>query len=109
MARHVWTPGVTKHFVSRAVERLGCSEDEARELGQGLIWAIKEERWDLVRLVGRVNRAGHRVFKFRHAPTKRYRYALVNTAQMVCITILRPGRDVRRQGKSRLNLKEDDL
>lgn len=109
MTDSVWTPGVTNHFVTRAVERIGCTEDEAREIGQGLAWAIERERWDLVRFVSRVNREGQRIFRFRHAPTKRHWYALVNTDTMTCITILHPGFDVRRQGKSKIRLREEDL
>lgn len=102
-------PGVTNHFVSRAVERLGCTEDEARELGAWLLWAVQTERDDLVEFVSRVNRDGHRIFRFRHALTKRHGYAIVNTDTMVCITILRPGFQVPRQGKGRLTLKEEDV
>ena len=90
-------------------ETVGCTEYQAREIGQGLVWAIEQERWDIVEFVSRVNRDGHRIFRFRHAPTKRFWYALVNTDTMVCITILRPGFQVRRQGRSKLKLEEEDL
>lgn len=109
MARHGWTPGVTNHFIARAVERMGCSEAEAREIGQGLVWAIQNERWDLVEFVSRVSRDGNRIFRFRHAPTRRRWYALVNTADMVCVTVLSPNFVVKREGKAKLTLKEEDL
>ena len=105
----VWTPGVSNHFVSRAVERMGCTEDEAREIGQNLIWAIQNERWDVVEFIGRVSRDGNRVFRFRWAPTGRRWYALINTKDLVCITVLTPGFQVRREGKGRLTLKEEWL
>lgn len=105
-----WVPGVSKHFVARAMERMGCTEDEARTLGQGLIWAFENERWDLLEYVSRLNRTGNRLFRFCWTPTKRKWYAVVNTDERVCVTVLAPGFTVKRAGKDRIVLmKEDDL
>lgn len=101
--------GVTNHFVERAMERIGCSEDEARLIGQGLIWAVRNERSDIARFVARVNRSGNRLFLFKHAPTRRVWYALIDTETLSCITVMPPGYTVPRQGKTRLRLKEMDL
>lgn len=100
---------VSWHFIQRAMERIGCPESEAEIIGQGLIWAIENERWDLVEFVARVARDGRRVFRFRHAGTGRFWYALIDTRAMKCITVLQPGFRVPREGKKSVILKETDL
>jgi hypothetical protein len=109
MTDYVWTEGVTNHFVTRAVQRMGCTAEEAREIGQFLIRAIEREQWDAVSFIGRVNGDGHRIFRFKWKPLGRYWYALINTETMTCITVLKPGFEVQRQGKGRLKLREVDI
>jgi hypothetical protein len=99
---------VTRHFIDRAVERLGYRIPQAVELAEGLIWAIQNHRDDLAEFVARVDRQGCRLFRFRAADGRFY-YALVDTEQWVCVTVLPAGFTVGRQGKSRLKLKEKDL
>lgn len=109
MKDHVERSGVTAHFIARAVERMGCSRSHAEFLGRGILWAIENERWDLVQFVARASRDGRRIFRFRCTQTSRVWYALVNTKQKTCITILRPGFETGREGKSKIKLKEMDL
>lgn len=101
--------GVSWHFVQRAVERLGCPESEAESIGHDLIWALENERWDIIQFVARVARDGRRVFRFQHAATGRFWYALIDTQTLRCITVLRPGFRVPREGKKSITLKEIDL
>lgn len=100
---------VSWHFIQRAMERIGCRESEAESIGVGLIWAIENERSDLVEFVARVARDGRRVFRFQYAATGRFWYALIDTQAMKCITVLRPGFRVPREGKKSIILKEEDL
>jgi hypothetical protein len=99
---------VTRHFIDRAVERLGYAIPQAVELAEGLIWAIQNHRDDLAEFVARVDRRGCRLFRFRAVDGRCY-YALVDTDDMRCVTVLPAGFTVGRQGKSRLKLKEKDL
>lgn len=98
----------TAHFLQRAAERMGYRAAQARELADGLVWAIEQERDDVAEFVSRVNRDGLRLFRFRAVDARLY-YALVNTDTMTCISIMPPGFTVPRQGKSRLKLKDADI
>lgn len=109
MTETVQARGVTQHFVHRAVERMGCTPDEAVHIGQGILWALQNERWDLIEFVCRVSRDGMRVFRFRYTPTGRSWFAMVDTRRAVCVTVLPSGFVIPRQGKHRLKLKEEDL
>jgi hypothetical protein len=97
----------TTHFIGRVAERIGAAVDP-RVLADGIVWAIRQERDDIVEFVTRVDRRGCRIFRFR-VPDGRQFYALVNTDEMRCITVLPPGFTVPRQGKSRMKLKETDI
>lgn len=99
--------GVTYHFVNRAVERIGCTAEDAVTIGAHITSGIKEQRPD-VKYIGRVNRDGHRLFRF-HVPDGRTFFALVNTETMTCITILPPGFRVPREKGDSIKLKEHHL
>jgi hypothetical protein len=98
----------TNHFVQRAMERVGCSAEEATALAEGLVAAIGTGRDDIATFVSRVDRTGCRLFRFRSADGRDF-FALVNTNGMACITVLPAGFTVPRQGKGRLKLRERDL
>lgn len=98
----------TSHFVRRAVERIGCTVEEATALAEGLVSAIGTGRDDIATFVSRVDRTGCRLFRFRSADGRDF-FALVNTNDMACITVLPAGFTVPRQGKGRLKLRERDL
>jgi hypothetical protein len=98
----------TSHFVRRAVERIGCTVEEATALAEGLVAAIGTGRDDIATFVSRVDRTGCRLFRFRSADGRDF-FALVNTNGMACITVLPAGFTVPRQGKGRLKLRERDL
>lgn len=88
---------------------MGCTTAEARLIGADVLWAISCERRDKVEFVARVSRDGKRVFRFRHAGTGKFWYALVNTQDMTCVTLLPPHYIVGREGKSEIQLKDIDL
>ena len=92
----------------RAVERIGCTVEEATALAEGLVAAIGTGRDDIATFVSRVDRTGCRLFRFRSADGRDF-FALVNTNDMACITVLPAGFTVPRQGKGRLKLRERDL
>ena len=99
---------VSDHFILRAQERLGYDKTQAIELGKGLFWAIDTHHSDLVRFVARVSRDGKRLFRFR-AVDGRYYYALLDTENRSCVTIMPPGYTVSCEGKGRVHLKETDI
>ena len=99
---------VSEHFILRAQERLGYDKARAVDLGESLFWAIDNRREDLARFVSRVSRDGRRLFRFR-ASCGRYYYALLDTENRSCVTIMPPGYVVGRQGKSYMQLKETDI
>lgn len=110
MAKTESARGVTQHFIARAVERIGCTERQARGLGRYLLWAVKNERFDKVEYIARLNREGLRLYRFRWPPTKGVFYVAVNTKHGRCVTVLPPGFRLTRQGKASLYLLgEDDL
>lgn len=98
----------TMHFVRRVYERIG-THICPYTLAEGLVWAVQNERHDLVEFVGRVDRKGCRVFRFVAPPAGRSFYALVDTEHWNCITVLPPGFRVARQGKSTIKLKDKDV
>jgi hypothetical protein len=97
---------VTNHWRQRVRERIGKVDPDL--LAEGLIWAIRGERVDLVRFVARVSRKGARLFRFR-VPDRRYFFALIDTETEDCITVMPPGFLVPREGKSSIVLRESDL
>lgn len=98
----------TNHFVRRAVERIGCNVEEATALAEGLVAAIRAGRDDIATFVSRVDRTGCRLFRFQSADGRSF-FAMVNTDDMACVTVLPAGFTVPRQGKGRLKLRERDL
>jgi hypothetical protein len=96
----------TLHFIERVRQRIGPQHD-AIAISRTIIEGIRLERPDMAEFVARVSRDGKRIFRFR-VPDKGVFYALVDTANMTCVTVLPPGFAVNRQGKSRLKLKEID-
>lgn len=97
----------TKHFILRAQERMGVAPEQALELARSVIWAVRNDRRDMVEFIARVNRKGCRIFRFEAAPG-RFFYALVDTDAMCCVTVLPPGFRVNREGKQAVRLKETD-
>jgi hypothetical protein len=90
---------VTDHFRQRCLERIGAVDAEA--IGNGILWAIKNERRDLVQFVGRVSRSGKRVFRFRVADGRQF-FALVHTENDTVLTVFPPGFSMPQQGKKRM-------
>ena len=97
----------TAHFAKRVASRVG-PEVNPDQLAFGIVEAIKTGRSDLIEFVSRVNKKGLRLFRFR-VPQRGVFYALVDTSEMVCVTVLPPGFIVPRQGKGRIKLRETDL
>jgi hypothetical protein len=77
----------TEHFRQRVRERIGGDIDPDF-LALGIVWAIDNDRRDLVQYVGRVTKQGLRAFRFRVPGGRRF-VALVNTTEKRCITVLR--------------------
>jgi hypothetical protein len=100
--------GATNHFVRRAMERVGCSAEEANILADNLILAIQTGRDDMAEFVSRVDKQGCRLFRFRSADGRSF-FAMVNTDDMACVTVMPAGFTVSRQGKGALKLRERDL
>lgn len=96
---------VSEHFVRRAAERMGYDRPKAVALGISLFNDLDQGAADFV---GRVSRAGCRLFRFRADNGQCY-YALLNTEDRVCVTVMPPGFTVRRQGKTFIKLKETDV
>ena len=97
----------TQHWRKRVAERIGPDVDPDT-LAETLILALQQERYDLVEFVTRVNRDGQRMFRFR-ALNGRFYFALIDTDNHRCITVMPPGFVIARQGKPRLQLKDSDL
>jgi len=93
----------TTHFIDRVRERIGVHVNGER-LADALCEAIRTENTGRAQFVSRVDRSGKRIFRFRTADRRTF-YALVDTDQMVCITIMPPGFTVGRQSKPRLELE----
>lgn len=108
MAEFLPRGGATNHFIARAVERIGCSETEARDIAEDILWSIQQERWDRVKFIARVSRDGCRIFRFYRLGSQRPWYALVDTVEMNCVTVLPAGFKVSLQGKPTITLKGDD-
>lgn len=100
-------PHATWHFVRRVEERVGRDVDPA-VLARSIIWAIGQARDDLVQFVCRTDKKGLRLFRFRIPKIGTF-YALVNTEDMTCITVMPPGFVVGRQGKDHLKLRSDEI
>ena len=93
----------TQHFVRRVWERVG-QDVNAEALAAWLIGNVARESPDIV-FVARVSRSGGRLFRFRLGDGRAF-YALIDTEQMNCITVMPPGFIVPCEGKSHLSLKE---
>lgn len=81
------------HWQDRVQERIGnvCPQT----LANGLAWAIKNDRRDLVSYVGRANKKGsRRVFGFR-VPDGRTFYVMMKTPELIPITVFDDGMDVK--------------
>lgn len=87
---------MTPHWEQRVKERIGNVDPQT--LWDGIIWAIENNRTDLVRFYCRVSKTGRRVFRFI-TPDRRYFFALVDTEKMVPLTVMPEGFKVSRQGK----------
>lgn len=99
----------TRHFIERAKERMGCTVGEATAIASGVIWALDNDRRDLLRFVARISRQGLRMFRFRHTPTGQTWYVLIDTNTRQCVTVMPPGYKVRRHKRSTIVLKEGDI
>ena len=96
---------ISKHFVQRVRERIGphvCP----MTLGEGLLWAFRNERHDLLEFIGRVNRRGLRIFRFRVAGDGRHFYVLIDTEATTLVTVMPPGFRTPRQGGGKIELRE---
>lgn len=98
---------ISQHFIARVRERIGPGVDPIT-LGNGLLWAYRNQRADLIEYIGRVNRYGLRVFRFRHAPDGRVFYVLLDTEKMTLVTVMPPGFRLPRQGGDMIQLREVD-
>ena len=96
---------ITDHFRQRVRERIGDVDADA--IGHGILWAIRNDRKDLVQFVGRVSRCGKRIFRFRVVDGRQF-FALVDTERGVAITVLPPGFKTNRQSKAALMMTEVD-
>jgi hypothetical protein len=92
----------TNHFIERVAERIGPHVD-ARALARWIVDAIRKDRTDLVEYVSRVSRDGKRVFRFRLRDE--VFFVLVDTQNMQCVTVFRPGFAVGREGRSKIILE----
>ena len=97
---------VTQHWVERVAERISPKVNPYR-LGFALVKAIQEGDTSRAQFVSRVNKEGQRLFRFR-AKDSRVFYALIDTDQWCCITVLTPGMAAGRQGKSPAKLRGDN-
>jgi hypothetical protein len=94
---------VTGHFIARVRERMGPEVDPVG-LGGFLLRAIRREDPSVV-FVSRVNRSGLRIFRFTGRCGRTF-YALVDTDDMSCVTVMPPGFTVPRHGRAALNLED---
>lgn len=94
------------HFKQRVRERIDPNMD-ATALEQWLLKAVREDTGD-ARFICRTNRKGYRLFQFRLADARNF-YALIDTEDMVAVTVLPPGFTVGRIARRRLVLKDSDL
>ena len=78
-------PRMTHHWKQRVRERIGNVDPKV--LWDGIVWALENNRTDLVEYVCRVNKNGLRAFRFR-TPDERFWVALVNTKDGVPVTVL---------------------
>lgn len=77
----------TRHFRKRVRERIGPHIDPDF-LAEGIAWAIREGRSDLVRYAGRLDRTGRRVFHFAVPLRGEIFRAIVNTTDNTLITVM---------------------
>ena len=78
---------MTTHFLERVAERV--AEVDPIELRKGLIWAIRNDRWDLVRFVCRADRNQRRWFEFA-TPSGKTFFALMDMDQIAPVTVYTP-------------------
>ena len=90
-------PDVTTHWMQRVRERIGPHVCPF-ETWAAIRWAIDAGRTDLVEYVGRLNRDGRRVWKFR-TPDGRYWFCIVDTEKWRPITVYEDGWLLRQKGK----------
>ena len=90
--------GAYAHFAMRVRERLGKSVNP-NILFRGIIWAIENERSDLVRFVSRVDRTGRRIFEFLPTGSKEPYYVVVDTETMTPVTIMSGEMEIYRKGR----------
>lgn len=96
---------VTQHWAERVAERIS-PKINPHLLGFALVRAIQEGDTSRAKFVARVNKKGQRLFRF-HAKDRRVFYALIDTDNWCCITVLPPGMAAGRQGKSPKILRGD--
>jgi hypothetical protein len=75
---------MTTHFLERVQERIGNVDGE--QLRAGILWAIENERRDLVRFVCRADRNNRRFFEFA-VPDGRTFAVLVDMRRMAPVTV----------------------
>lgn len=92
------------HFKQRVAERIGPDID-ADLLARSILHDVQHGIEDRVKYVGRVSRCGRRVFQV-NLPERNVFYALVNTVDMACLTVLPPNFLVRREKGNTIVLNE---
>lgn len=78
--------GAWVHFRTRVLERIGQDADP-EAIWCALIAAIRADRGDLVRCIGRLNRKGRRVWQFRVADGRTF-FAVFDHCGDVPVTVL---------------------
>lgn len=73
------------HWRQRVNERIRTVDPDV--LWRGIEAAIRDDRRDLVQFVGRLNRTGRRLFRFR-VPDGRTFTAIIDTVAWVPVTVL---------------------
>lgn len=76
---------LTKHFRTRVTERLGASADPDY-IGRAIAWAIENQRQDLIEYLGRQDKHGLRVWRFRY-PDGRFIRVIINHTANVAVTL----------------------
>jgi hypothetical protein len=92
------------HFIERVRERIGPHED-AVALNARLVDAVRREDRDVATFVARLSRSGKRLFRFT-AQDGRTFFAVIDTVDMVCVTVMPPGFDAKREKRPSIRLKE---
>lgn len=95
---------ISSHFIQRVRERIGEHVCPIT-LGDWLLHNLRNERQDVLKFVGRVNRRGLRIFRFR-VEDGRHFYALIDTESTTLVTVMPPGFKPLVEGGGCIKLKD---